>query len=162
MLDVKKRLEYLREQIEKECISTAEIAELQGLAKHIDRGDTLLLQWAGVPEFKESKKAVTQLNIVTCGDCGRTFGHELEVKELTCPYCKMTSDICDFPDAYYPPEHQDSIINIEKHKGNAKMKIDFTMEDAESLFRGETFDWTFETNRGESIDIHLFNSELKI
>lgn len=47
------RLEYLREQIVQEQISTAEIIELQGLADRIDRADTLLLQWAGVPEFED-------------------------------------------------------------------------------------------------------------
>ena len=47
---VKQRLEYLRGEIENECISYGEIAELQGLAKHIDKDDTLLLEWAGVNE----------------------------------------------------------------------------------------------------------------
>jgi hypothetical protein len=47
---VKERLEYLRGEIEAECISYGEIAELQSLAKHIDPGDMLLLEWAGVPE----------------------------------------------------------------------------------------------------------------
>jgi len=47
---IKNRLEYLRKEIEAERISYGEIAELQSLAKHIDKGDVLLLQWAGVPE----------------------------------------------------------------------------------------------------------------
>jgi hypothetical protein len=47
------RLEYLRSQIEAEKISTGELIELQGLAEYIDRGDVLLLQWAGVPEFED-------------------------------------------------------------------------------------------------------------
>lgn len=46
----KKRLAYLRKEIEKERISYGELIELQGLAKYIDPGDTLLLEWAGVPE----------------------------------------------------------------------------------------------------------------
>ena len=49
----KDRLEYLRGEIENERISYGEIAELQGLVDHIDPSDTLLLQWAGVPEFPE-------------------------------------------------------------------------------------------------------------
>lgn len=57
-----------------------------------------------------------KLNIVTCGHCEGIFAHELKAKELTCPYCKTTGDICDFPDLYYPPEHNDSIININKEK----------------------------------------------
>jgi len=47
---IKQRLEYLRGEIEKECISTGEIAELASLAEHIEEGDVLLLEWAGVPE----------------------------------------------------------------------------------------------------------------
>ena len=57
----------------------------------------------------------TELNVVTCGWCGRVFAHELAIEnELTCPYCKLTEDISSFPDLYYPPEHTDSIINIIK------------------------------------------------
>jgi hypothetical protein len=48
--DITARLEYLRGEIEAERISYSEIAELQGLAQHIDSGDVLLLQWAGVEE----------------------------------------------------------------------------------------------------------------
>lgn len=44
------RLDYFREQIEKEQISTSEIVELQSLSKYIDPSDTLLLEWAGVDE----------------------------------------------------------------------------------------------------------------
>ncbi len=49
----KARLEYLRGEIEAERISYGEIAELQGLVEFIEPGDVLLLEWAGVPEFKE-------------------------------------------------------------------------------------------------------------
>lgn len=48
--DVSERLEYLRGEIEAERISYAEINELQSLAQYIDPSDTLLLEWAGVPE----------------------------------------------------------------------------------------------------------------
>jgi hypothetical protein len=47
---IKQRLAYLKKQIEQENISYGEIAELQSLAEHIDKSDTLLLEWAGVPE----------------------------------------------------------------------------------------------------------------
>ena len=49
--EIKERLEYLRQEIINERISYGEIAELQSLKKHIDKGDILLLEWAGVPEF---------------------------------------------------------------------------------------------------------------
>jgi len=48
--DAKERLEHLRGQIEAECISYGELAELQSLARYIEPGDVLLLEWAGVPE----------------------------------------------------------------------------------------------------------------
>lgn len=46
----KKRLEYLRGEIQAERISYGELSELQGLVEHIDAGDVELLEWAGVPE----------------------------------------------------------------------------------------------------------------
>jgi hypothetical protein len=46
-----KRLAYIRKEIEAERISTAEMAELQSLAKYIDKDDVLLLEWAGFCEF---------------------------------------------------------------------------------------------------------------
>jgi len=50
---IEARLNYLRKQIQNENISYGEIAELQSLTKYIDKGDLLLLQWAGVPEFEK-------------------------------------------------------------------------------------------------------------
>lgn len=50
------RLEYLRSQIDKECISQGELLELQGLADFIEPGDVQLLEWAGVPEFPEGEE----------------------------------------------------------------------------------------------------------
>lgn len=43
---------HFRQEIQAERISYGEIAELQSLAPYIDPSDTLLLEWAGVPEFK--------------------------------------------------------------------------------------------------------------
>jgi hypothetical protein len=50
---VNTRLEYLRTQIEAECISWGELHELQTLADEIDPSDVQLLEWAGVPEFHD-------------------------------------------------------------------------------------------------------------
>ena len=52
MNKIQKRLEYLRGEIEAERISYGEIAELQSLAKHIPGDDTLLREWAGIPEYE--------------------------------------------------------------------------------------------------------------
>lgn len=61
---IKSRLEYLRGEIKAERISYGEIAELQDLAKHIEPGDTLLLEWAGVSEFRcpECKSELRETN----------------------------------------------------------------------------------------------------
>lgn len=48
--EIKARLEYLRGEIEAECISYGELAELVDLSRYIEPCDVLLLQWAGVPE----------------------------------------------------------------------------------------------------------------
>jgi hypothetical protein len=53
--NVKARLEYIRSRIKAERISWVEVCELQELAQYIDRSDTVLLEWAGVPEFSESE-----------------------------------------------------------------------------------------------------------
>jgi len=52
---IKKRLKRIRSSIVAECVSYGEIAELQCLKEHISPDDTLLLQWAGVPEFPEDE-----------------------------------------------------------------------------------------------------------
>lgn len=51
--EAKERLEYLRDEIEKECISYGEIAELRDLIPYIEKDDVILLQWAGVPGGEE-------------------------------------------------------------------------------------------------------------
>ena len=64
--NVKERLEYLREQINNECISEGELVELQSLADYIEPGDVQLLEWAGVPEFpedEENKEASSKKNL---------------------------------------------------------------------------------------------------
>jgi hypothetical protein len=53
---IEERLEYLRGEIVAERISYGEIAELQSLSAHIEPGDTLLLEWAGVPENDHKRK----------------------------------------------------------------------------------------------------------
>lgn len=47
---VKERLEYLRGEILAERISYGELGELKELSVFIEEDDTLLLEWAGVPE----------------------------------------------------------------------------------------------------------------
>lgn len=51
--EIRERLEYLRGEIRAERISYGELAELQGLAEHIEPGDVELLEWAGVPEHED-------------------------------------------------------------------------------------------------------------
>lgn len=55
--DVETRLDHLRVQIENECISYGELAELQDLGEQglIPDHEIELRQWAGLPEFPEDE-----------------------------------------------------------------------------------------------------------
>ena len=50
---IKKRLEYLRNELRKGTISYGELAELQGLKEYIDKSDVELLEAIGIPEFEQ-------------------------------------------------------------------------------------------------------------
>jgi len=72
---IKARLKYLRGEIEAEQISYGEIAELQSLAEHIEDGDVLLLEWAGVPESQQNNRAIRSCiangkHLTSCDDDG--------------------------------------------------------------------------------------------
>lgn len=45
-----------------------------------------------------------KINIVTCGNCSGILLHRTSktIEELECPYCNFKSDICDYPDLFYP------------------------------------------------------------
>lgn len=46
----------------------------------------------------------SDINIVTCGNCGAVLFHRMGVTELQCPYCNYEGDVCDFPDYHtYDP-----------------------------------------------------------
>lgn len=55
----KKRLEYLRQELQAERISTGELLELQSLVPFIDSNDVELLEATGVPEFPEETETVS-------------------------------------------------------------------------------------------------------
>lgn len=42
---------------------------------------------------------------------------------------------------------------------NQKLEVDLTTEDCHDLLSGKEFYWTFDTDKGVAIDIHLFNQE---
>ena len=65
-LEIKNRLEYLRQELRGERISTGELIELESLKDHIEDGDVDLLEAAGVPEFE---------------------GNTIVNKEPSCEYC---------------------------------------------------------------------------
>ena len=68
-MNVAERLAEIRESIVAENVSWGELAELTDLAEHIDPGDPLLLEWAGVPEFDDDDNLAK--NKRTLGyDCG--------------------------------------------------------------------------------------------
>lgn len=62
-MDVRARLEYLRGEIRAERISQGELHELQGLAGHIEPGDTELAEWAGIPEEEFMARSSEDLKV---------------------------------------------------------------------------------------------------
>ena len=44
---------------------------------------------------------------------------------------------------------------------NQQLKIDFTEGDIQELRDGRSFDWTFITDKGESIDVHIYNEDFE-
>ncbi len=55
-LQIREALEYLRAQLDAECISMGELAELQSLADHIEPGDVQLAEAAGIPEEEFARR----------------------------------------------------------------------------------------------------------
>jgi hypothetical protein len=53
---IKARLEYLRGQVRAERLSWGEVAELQGLADHVEPGDAELAEWAGIDEQEFARR----------------------------------------------------------------------------------------------------------
>ncbi|MFA5311690.1 MAG: hypothetical protein WC375_00060 [Methanomassiliicoccales archaeon] len=87
--EIKKRLEYLRGEIQAERISMGEIAELQSLIPYIDPSDVLLLEWAGVKEHPEPDPDADEFR---CSVCQGIFdiedSHKNDKKEeLFCINC---------------------------------------------------------------------------
>lgn len=67
---------------------------------------------------------------------------------------KAYAIVSDFIDAH--ADRKDKSIQT---RDNQKLVIPFTENDIEELRSGEEFEWTFETDRGESIDIHIKQEE---
>lgn len=57
------------------------------------------LQWVQ-SELKQEIINRTNINIVTCGNCGSVVLHKIPCKEITCHGCGFSSDPCDFPDLF--------------------------------------------------------------
>ena len=66
-LQARKRLEYLRTQIEEESISYGELLELQELIPYIRKDDAQLLEWSGVSEEEYTKGLETMKKVTLIG-----------------------------------------------------------------------------------------------
>jgi hypothetical protein len=75
--EIKARLQYLKKCVIDENISYGEIAELRSLAKYIDKGDTQLLEWAGVPEFPPDKEEILN-RIIEMIEDNRVVGNDIK------------------------------------------------------------------------------------
>lgn len=102
----KDRLEYLRTQINNECISMGEITELESLAEHIDPDDAQLLEWAGVPEFKENATKPTTL---PCPLCGSDLHYKSNQQYWSCEDCPaILLEYVNRGDAHKVADHLDA------------------------------------------------------
>jgi len=52
-------------------------------------------------ELMELIRSKSNINMVTCGNCGTVLLHEREVEEIDCFGCKTKMDVCDCPDYWY-------------------------------------------------------------
>jgi len=43
----------------------------------------------------------SEINVVTCGNCGSALLHRISVEEIECPDCGFKSEPCDFPDLFF-------------------------------------------------------------
>ena len=41
-----------------------------------------------------------------------------------------------------------------------KISIDMTERDLQDLINGETFDWSYTSDTGEQVDVHLYNCDI--
>ena len=55
------------------------------------------VQWVQ-SQLKQEIINKTNINIVTCGNCGSVLFHKIGCEEITCPDCGFSSEPCDFPD----------------------------------------------------------------
>lgn len=51
--------------------------------------------------LQDKVKALADVNIVTCGNCGSVVLHKLKATKIDCPYCNTILDVCDCPDYLY-------------------------------------------------------------
>ena len=40
-----------------------------------------------------------------------------------------------------------------------KISIDFTENDLQELLDGKCFDWTYQSDTGETVEVHLYNED---
>lgn len=52
-------------------------------------------------ELQQEIIAKTNINIVTCGNCGSVILHRLTDDKIVCPDCDHIGEPCDMPDLNY-------------------------------------------------------------
>lgn len=90
-LEIKSRLEEIRKSIKAENISYSEIAELQSLAKYIDKNDIELLEWAGAKEYPKTFMG-TVAGIIDKKNCKHKV-FKIDKHSLFCENCGLKSKL---------------------------------------------------------------------
>ena len=77
------------------------------IAQLIETKTTIVSEVSQILPIKKKKTQVelskeildyTDINIVTCGNCGVVLLHKIDNTEIECPKCEFKSEPCDFPD----------------------------------------------------------------
>ena len=67
-------------------------------------------------ELMDEVKRKSNINMVTCGNCGDVLLHRLDEEEIKCPYCGFESDPCDFPDFFYTGFELSAVYDEKKEE----------------------------------------------
>lgn len=68
--------------------------------------------------------AKANINLVTCGHCGSTLLHEINLEDIKCPFCDFEGEPCDFPDLFYT-DFEKSAVYQESIEDEIKKSFDW-------------------------------------
>lgn len=110
--EISARLQYLKKQIIAECISYEEIAEIQSLAPHIAKGDTLLQKWFIVPEFETDTMLTRQDFKELTKTINTDYGIKYKTVTPSCTYSQSVDNCNKYNSSYSIDHYVDYYYNL--------------------------------------------------